>query len=74
LRCKECGTEYPASSTFTACEEDFGPLEVVYDYDAMRGKVTRASIEAGPRSLWRYRDLCRSTGRWPCPRRDTARG
>jgi threonine synthase len=30
---------------------------VAYDYDAMQGRVTRASIEAGPRSLWRYRDL-----------------
>ncbi len=57
LRCKECGAEYPASSTFTSCDEDFGPLEVVYDYEAMRGRVTRASIEAGPRSIWRYREL-----------------
>jgi len=57
LRCKECGAEYPASSTATSCDEDFGPLEVVYDYAAMRGRVTRESIEAGPRSIWRYRDL-----------------
>ena len=28
-----------------------------YDYAAMKGEVTRESIEAGPRSLWRYRDL-----------------
>lgn len=41
----------------TICDHDFGPVEVAYDYEAMRGKVTRASIEAGPRSLWRYRDL-----------------
>jgi len=39
------------------CEQCFGPYEVEYDYAAMQGKVTRASIEAGPRSLWRYRDL-----------------
>ena len=65
LRCKECGTEYPASTTFTACEEDFGPLEVVYDYEALRGKVTRASIEAGPRSIWRYRDLLPVDGEPP---------
>jgi threonine synthase len=56
LRCKECGAIYPAEPR-TVCEGDFGPLEVAYDYDAMRGKVTRESIEAGPRSLWRYRDL-----------------
>jgi threonine synthase len=40
-----------------ACETCFGPLEVRYDYDAMRRAVTRSSIEEGPRSLWRYRDL-----------------
>jgi threonine synthase len=35
----------------------FGPLEVVYDYDAIRARTTRASIEAGPVSIWRYRDF-----------------
>jgi threonine synthase len=33
--------------------ECFGPLEVAYDY----GSVTRESIEAGPKSIWRYKDL-----------------
>jgi threonine synthase len=56
LRCKACGTLFPLD-TRTSCPEDFGPLEAAYDYDAMRGRVTRRSIEAGPRSLWRYRDL-----------------
>jgi threonine synthase len=56
LRCKVCGTLYPLDSR-TSCPEDFAPLEAAYDYDAMRGRVTRESIEAGPRSLWRYRDL-----------------
>ncbi len=56
LRCKECHAEY-ALKPLTVCDNDFGPLEVAYDYEAMKGKVTRASIEAGPRSLWRYKDL-----------------
>ncbi|MEE9212686.1 MAG: threonine synthase [Phycisphaeraceae bacterium] len=56
LQCKECGTEYPIEPR-TVCDNDFGPVEVAFDYDAMKHKVTRASIEAGPRSLWRYRDL-----------------
>jgi len=56
LRCKECGEAYPLEPR-TVCDHDFGPVEVTYDYAAMKGKVTRASIEAGPRSLWRYRDL-----------------
>lgn len=56
LRCKECHAEY-GLKPLTVCDNDFGPLEVAYDYEAMKGKVTRASIEAGPRSLWRYKDL-----------------
>jgi threonine synthase len=39
------------------CDFCFGPLEVVYDYEAMRKSITRESIEAGPRSMWRYADL-----------------
>src|SRR5207247_172588 len=32
LKCRECGREYPLAATHV-CEFDFGPLEVVYDYD-----------------------------------------
>ncbi len=56
LQCKECGAEYGVEPR-TVCDVDFGPVEVAYDYARMKGKVTRASIEIGPRSLWRYRDL-----------------
>jgi len=56
LRCRECGREYGLTASHV-CEFCFGPLEVVYDYDAMAGKVTRQSIEAGPASIWRYKDL-----------------
>jgi len=56
LRCKECGTEY-AVSPRTLCDDCFGPVEVAYGYEQMRGTVTRESIEAGPQSLWRYQPL-----------------
>ncbi|MDQ1509590.1 MAG: threonine synthase [Actinomycetota bacterium] len=56
LRCRECGREYEAAPIFT-CEWCFGPLEVAYDYDAIRASVTREKIAAGPLSLWRYSDL-----------------
>jgi len=56
LRCKECEAEYGIEPR-TVCDFDFAPVEVAYDYDAMQGKVTRESIEAGPHSLWRYKDL-----------------
>jgi threonine synthase len=56
LRCRECHKQYPQKGVHV-CEVCFGPLEVEYDYAAMQGKVTRASIEAKDRNLWRYRDL-----------------
>ncbi len=56
LKCRECGEKYPQKGVHV-CEVCFGPLEVQYDYAAMRGKVTRESIENKPRNLWRYRDL-----------------
>ena len=52
LACRECGNETPLAPEF-ACVECFGPLEVAYDF----GTITRADIEAGPKSIWRYRGL-----------------
>ena len=56
LKCKECGNRAPVSPVHV-CEACFGPYEVEYDYGAMKGKVTRETISAGPKSLWRYEDL-----------------
>jgi threonine synthase len=39
------------------CEWCFGPLEVVYDYEAIAAVTSRARIEAGPSTIWRYADL-----------------
>jgi threonine synthase len=39
------------------CARCFGPLDPVYDRDEQRHTVTRESIEAGPRSIWRYHQL-----------------
>ncbi len=51
---KEGGTEYDLLPIHV-CEETFAPLEVAYDYDAIRRQVSRESIAAGPNSIWRYR-------------------
>jgi threonine synthase len=56
LRCRECGAEYELQATHV-CEMCFGPLDVVFDYAALKGRVTRERIESGPASMWRYRDL-----------------
>ncbi len=56
LKCKECGAEYEPKAIHV-CEFCFGPLEVSYNYEVLRQQVSRATIEAGPNSIWRYRPL-----------------
>ncbi|OGL42178.1 MAG: threonine synthase [Candidatus Schekmanbacteria bacterium RIFCSPHIGHO2_02_FULL_38_11] len=56
LICRECGSEYPADPIHV-CEFCFGPLEVNYNYENIKKKLTRKEIEKGPKSLWRYIDL-----------------
>jgi threonine synthase len=56
LRCRECARRYPAEALHV-CEWCFGPLEVVYDYEAIAGTISRERIAAGPHTIWRYADL-----------------
>ncbi len=56
LKCRLCGKPYP-KSPINYCEDDFGPLEVDYDYDAIREAVSRGKIEMRPFNMWRYREL-----------------
>ncbi|HXQ43063.1 MAG TPA: threonine synthase [Acidimicrobiales bacterium] len=56
LRCRECARPYPAEALHV-CDYCFGPLEVVYDHEALRAHVTRQSIAAGPQTIWRYAPL-----------------
>lgn len=61
LKCKECGAEYDIMPKHY-CEECFGPLEVDYDYDYIASVMSREKIQAGPLSLWRYKELLPVTG------------
>ena len=56
LRCRVCETVTP-SQLADQCERCDGPLDVTYDWDALRGTVSRQSITDGPQSLWRYAPL-----------------
>jgi threonine synthase len=56
LKCRECGRLYPKQAIHV-CDFDFGPLEAAYDYDAIRGALSREIIESRPKSMWRYREL-----------------
>jgi threonine synthase len=56
LTCHLCGATYPPKASWV-CSECLGPLEVTYDYDAVRKVISRELIESRPRSLWRYVEL-----------------
>ncbi len=56
LRCNECGKTY-GNRPLSACPDCLAPLEVQYDLDSVRGRLTRESIARGPASMWRYQDL-----------------
>ena len=56
LRCRVCETDHPLDP-IGACSRCFGPLDPVYDWDALAATVTRESIAAGPHSIWRYASL-----------------
>ena len=56
LRCRECSREYPIEP-LNVCDFCFGPLEIVYDYDAIARIISRDRITNGPLSMWRYQDL-----------------
>ena len=56
LKCRECGREYPLTASHV-CEFDFGPLEVVYDYDRIKKALNRATIVSRAQTMWRYREL-----------------
>ncbi len=56
LACRVCATEHPLEANGT-CTRCFGPLDPVYDWEALRATVTRERIACGPLNLWRYADL-----------------
>ena len=56
LKCRECGRDYPIEP-LNVCDFCFGPLEVVYDYDAISRSISREKISQGPPTMWRYEEL-----------------
>jgi threonine synthase len=56
LRCRECGRAC-GNGASAFCEDCFSPLEVVYDLERLRGRLTRERIASRPTNLWRYAEL-----------------
>jgi len=56
LKCRECGSPYEHGPVHV-CELCFGPLEVEYDYDAIKQVMTRELIQSRAPDMWRYAEL-----------------
>jgi len=56
LVCRTCGKEYPAQA-INFCTEDFGPLEVSYDYELIGKTFRKADLLGRPWNMWRYQEL-----------------
>jgi threonine synthase len=56
LRCRECGKAW-GNQPRSICDDCFSPLEVSYDYDAIRAEFTREKIAQRPPNMWRYSEL-----------------
>jgi len=56
LRCRECGKKYP-NQPQSYCEECFAPLEVSYDYEALRGSTSREAVSRRAFNMWRYSEF-----------------
>lgn len=56
LKCRMCGKTY-GKEALNFCTEDFGPLEVDYDYEAIRKVISRQKITNRPNNMWRFREL-----------------
>src|SRR5271156_4599427 len=56
LRCRECHKSW-GNQPRSICDDCFSPLEVFYDYDAVRGSFTRERITARAPNMWRYAEL-----------------
>src|SRR5262245_4044944 len=56
LQCKECGKQY-AMAPLSVCAYCFHPIEVDYDYEALKNRISRKTIQSRSPSMWRYREL-----------------
>ena len=56
LRCRECHKSW-GNQPKSICDDCFSPLEIFYDYDALRGKFTHERIASRAPDMWRYAEL-----------------
>jgi len=56
LRCRECHKSW-GNQPRSICDDCFSPLEVSYDYEAVRDRLTHERIASRAPDMWRYAGL-----------------
>jgi threonine synthase len=56
LRCRECGKTW-GNTPKSFCEECFSPLEIAYDYDALKKIASKDALASRPFNMWRYAEF-----------------
>ena len=58
LKCIKCGKEHTVSEGKYTCTACGGNLQVVYDYEKIKTRLTKEAFRANDdRSIWRYKEL-----------------
>ena len=55
-KCVRCSKEYPAVPDVTICTCG-GILDIQYDYDYAKARMTPETLEQRPHTMWRYREI-----------------
>jgi len=56
LRCRECGKLW-GNTAKPFCEECFSPLEIAYDYEALKKVARKENLASRDFNMWRYLEL-----------------
>src|SRR5271169_205279 len=56
LLCRECGKTW-GNQPRSYCEDCFSPLEITYDYDSLRSRISRDLFASRAPNMWRYSEL-----------------
>jgi threonine synthase len=56
LRCRECGKTW-GNAPRSFCEECFSPLEISFNYDTLKKRADKKSLERRAFNMWRYSEF-----------------
>ncbi|MFC1690744.1 threonine synthase [Nanoarchaeota archaeon] len=57
LKCVSCKKEYSEDQTYTCCIKCGSPLDVIYDYDALLGRLNTKVLKTAPLKATKYMDF-----------------